>query len=693
VQKGIGNQVTIEFNLIYRWHSAISKKNEKWLDGFFGSLFPEKNLADINLPDFKAGMQMWAKQIPNDPSQRTFADLKRNAQGFFDDKELVRILTEATEDLAESFGARQIPLALKAVEIMGMEQGRAWGAATLNELRRYFGMMPHKTFTDINSDMDIAASLEALYEDVDNVEMYPGVIVEEPKLPFTPGAGLCAGFTTTRAILSDAIALVRGDRFFTLDFTPVALTAWGFKEIEKNISTPGGMIYKLLMRAFPAWYRQNSIYAYFPFVIPSEMRSVQQSLGHEAEYDYSRPSLMKPPKVVMSWQASHEVIMNSKTYKVPWGPAMKQIQRCEYMLGGDDPEHIAQRKFLGQAIFDPENSINDFRNFFEATTTNLVRKYSTRFRNSFEVDIVKNIANPAWTQFAACLFNIPHKEKQLDAVYNDREVYDRLSTIFQFIHLNYDTSHALALKDASLKANKELVDQITPVCVAAKSAGVAHFLQHLTPKQSKYLPNHGDKLLHRLFESGKSVEEVVGIIVMTAGGITIPSAQGITQVIDLFLTEPYDVHWPDIQTLSYDPSPEAFEKLRKYALEALRLTTPAAGILRIASTNTTLIDDPTTHAINKGDPVLLNISAVSVDPEKFPDPMEIRLDRQEDLYQFLGGGQHRCLGRHIAAVGIAAQLRVFGKLKNMRRAPGPQGKITKKGRGPATRFLTEGRDA
>jgi hypothetical protein len=29
LEKGIGNQVSVEFNLIYRWHSVISSRNEK----------------------------------------------------------------------------------------------------------------------------------------------------------------------------------------------------------------------------------------------------------------------------------------------------------------------------------------------------------------------------------------------------------------------------------------------------------------------------------------------------------------------------------------------------------------------------------------------------------------------------------------------------------------------------------------
>ncbi|QRW19936.1 heme peroxidase [Rhizoctonia solani] len=51
-------------------------------------------------------------------------------------------------------------------------------------------------------------------------------------------SGLCAGYTITRAILSDAIALVRGDRFFTTDFTPSRLTNWGWADVQRNPKNP-----------------------------------------------------------------------------------------------------------------------------------------------------------------------------------------------------------------------------------------------------------------------------------------------------------------------------------------------------------------------------------------------------------------------------------------------------------------------
>jgi len=42
-----------------------------------------------------------------------------------------------------------------------------------------------------------------------------------------PGSGLCPGFTTSFTILSDAVALVRGDRFYTIDYNAKSLTSFG----------------------------------------------------------------------------------------------------------------------------------------------------------------------------------------------------------------------------------------------------------------------------------------------------------------------------------------------------------------------------------------------------------------------------------------------------------------------------------
>lgn len=37
--RGIGNQVSAEFNFIYRWHSATSTRDEAWVNDFMAKIY------------------------------------------------------------------------------------------------------------------------------------------------------------------------------------------------------------------------------------------------------------------------------------------------------------------------------------------------------------------------------------------------------------------------------------------------------------------------------------------------------------------------------------------------------------------------------------------------------------------------------------------------------------------------------
>jgi linoleate 8R-lipoxygenase / 9,12-octadecadienoate 8-hydroperoxide 8R-isomerase len=112
--------------------------------------------------------------------------------------------------------------------MLGVEQGRAWNTASLNEFRHFFGLVQHKEFKDVTSNEEMAKVLAQLYDHPDNIELYPGILIENTKTPMTPGAGLCPNHTIGKAILSDAIALVRGDRFYTVVCALLAPVNSGF---------------------------------------------------------------------------------------------------------------------------------------------------------------------------------------------------------------------------------------------------------------------------------------------------------------------------------------------------------------------------------------------------------------------------------------------------------------------------------
>jgi hypothetical protein len=223
---GVGNQVSCEFNLVYRWHATISQRDEKWLENAMEMMYPGQDMSKIDVDDFKLGLYKWIKTIEPDPAKREWGGLKRNASGFFDDDALVEELRKTTEDCAgiylrfpllmlAAFDSG-IPVALRAVTMLGIEQSRYWKTASLNEFRHFFGLIEHKEFKDVNSDSKVSELLRQLYDHPDNVELYPGLLIENTKKPMAPGAGLCPNQTIGRAILSDAVALVRGDRFYTV---------------------------------------------------------------------------------------------------------------------------------------------------------------------------------------------------------------------------------------------------------------------------------------------------------------------------------------------------------------------------------------------------------------------------------------------------------------------------------------------
>ncbi|KAG8902413.1 hypothetical protein FRB99_004516 [Tulasnella sp. 403] len=247
--RGAGNVVSAEFAALYHFHATISKDDEKWVENMFRDpkMFGDTPWDKITVPQYKAKIQeiKAASEAHKDkPYTWTFGGLKRDPVTHkFNDADLARIILDATERPASAFKARGSPHAMKIIELMAIEQNRAWG------------LKPFSTFEEWNPRHDVADAARRLYGHPDNLELYVGLQAEESK-PVMPGAGLCCGYTATRAILADAVALVRGDRFLTNDLTAFNLTAWGLKDATRNPdnSSNGGFLPKLFMRALPDYF-------------------------------------------------------------------------------------------------------------------------------------------------------------------------------------------------------------------------------------------------------------------------------------------------------------------------------------------------------------------------------------------------------------------------------------------------------
>ena len=193
-----------------------------------------------------------------------------------------------------------------------------------------FECVAFTTFLEWNSNPEIASVAEKLYGDIEYLELYVGLQAEEAK-PLVDGAGLCpgmeldicefeisliiilAGYTISRAILSDAIALTRGDRYFTHDFTPFNLTSWGFADCQRDPKAFGfgSTLGRLFLRNLPNHFTENSVYTFFPLMTPDSMKTNLSKLDKLDQYDLARP-IPKKATVVINTHATVASILKDK---------------------------------------------------------------------------------------------------------------------------------------------------------------------------------------------------------------------------------------------------------------------------------------------------------------------------------------------------------------------------------------------
>lgn len=571
----------------------MSKRDEARAEEQLREKLGDVDPANATVEELMAALARFNRTIPSKPEDREyFADFARDDDGTYPDDELVDILTSSVEDVAGAFGANQVPQCLRTIEILGIVQARRWNVATLNEFRQYFQLKKHETFEDINPDPTVAANMRALYDSPDAVELYPGLIAEKAK-PSVPGSGLCVNYTTSRTILSDAVTLVRGDRFYTIDYTARNLTNWGYNEANFDLGVnQGHVMHKLIFRAFPNNFAYNSIHAHFPFVVPSENKRILEALNTAELYSWEQPARKMDPIVLKSHKTVTQVLSNNKDFHVPWGESISYLVTPpektakpfgrEFCLSGDGPPAQSSREHVRRCLYAPSNWNEEIRTFYNHTTRNLLHKSdrSTLLPGGtqYESDIVRDVIIPLNTRFIAAFFGLPIKtaETSPHGLYTEHELYKLLTAMFVSVFFDSDPANSFKLRTIARTLALQLEKLITVEAevdarvgwvsdVAAKLGfGAKEDDGSVTDENGDKwpsLPSYGKHLVTRMMEKGKTVEECVAGTVMpiSAAGTTIMSGL-LSQCLDYFLGDGSE-HLPELYRLSHEDSSDAEEKL------------------------------------------------------------------------------------------------------------------------------------
>ncbi|KAJ2936955.1 hypothetical protein H1R20_g146, partial [Candolleomyces eurysporus] len=635
----------------------LGREDEAHTEQVFNNLFPGKAVDEVTPMDFKiAAYNIQSNRPPT--NEWTFGVLKRQEDGSFADGDLANILHNATEHPAGAFRARGTPPVMRLNEIMGIEQSRKWGVCSLNEFRKYLGLKTFTSFLEWNSDPEIARVAELLYGDINNLELYVGLQAEEAK-PLVDGAGLCPGYTISRAILSDAISLTRGDRHFTHDFTPSNLTAWGFHDCQRDPGAFGfgSTLGRLFLRTLPDHFSENSIYAFFPLMTPDSMKVHLEKMNLLDKYDVSRPKTRSPPAVVDSQEAVVAILKDPSAFPAPYAEKVARIiQGKGFYPTGDKSE----QKIVTDALGGSPALVDKIGEFFYSTAKKLIDQNTYTFvgGKTKGVDVVREVLRIAPIIWLANLTGIELKtSKEGEGDYTHEEFFEVLSDIYAFVFLNVEPSKVMVLQEKIKKNMPKLIDRITDNLglFSGTKASVSGLMSTLF-KHKK--PDH-EEIIHRLTENAIYKDRYVlantllAILVVANAELSL----SLTNAVDLFLDKT-----KELQPLA---ASKDVSKLRGYVYEALRLVPPFAGVYRVSSSDQSVSG----YSFKKGDRVFLDI--FKANQKKGPDVAHPAKDllRAEGAFDYLG---------EPLTVEILAQvLRAVFEKDGLVRAPGHSGVLQK----------------
>ncbi|KAI0923759.1 hypothetical protein AcV5_009223 [Taiwanofungus camphoratus] len=641
-ERGRGNVVSVEFNCLYRWHATTSVADEKWIEQLFAKIFPKQTWDQITIKDFKdAAKELQKTEV--DASHWTFGNLQRQPDGTFKDEELAVILKNATEHPAAAFKARGTPHVMRLHEIMGIESNRQWGCCSLNDFRQFLGLKTYSSFLEWNPDPEVAAAAEKLYGTIDRLELYVGLQAEAAK-PVIEGAGLCPSYTISRAILSDAIALTRGDRFYTADYTPFNMTCWGFADCQLDPAGPGNgsTLGKLFLRTLPRQFTADSSYAWFPLMTPEAMQQILTKLNVVNTYNLSRPETVPSSTEVYEYSEVAQVLGSDDQFSVRYvSRASRVISGQGFFMSSDNPARAAreQRAFLSALVGAP-SSPDNITSFFYRKTRELMlqESYSLVGSPTKNVDIVRDVLKFVPIHWASELAGISLKSKpdSSDGLYTPQQLFDVLGDIYSYLFLDVEASKVLKLQQQVKADIDQLLHHIKSAFGGASRLSLYGIVETISEIFLGHKKNDRTEFMERLHALGYSSDTLCNSILAFLVGSTVEMSQAFINVINFYLDEnkPRDVQ-ALVSKAKLDTKDEVL--LQGFVNEALRLDPTFRGVYRETLRSVAVGK----QILQANSTIFADIASASLDNEVFPNPKMVVPTRTPQQRYLVGDGSSR----------------------------------------------------
>ncbi|KAE8247145.1 hypothetical protein A4X06_0g4673 [Tilletia controversa] len=184
--------------------------------------------------------------------------MERGADGRFDYVKLADLIKDAR---AKTIDVLQ---QIQAIEVFKL--------CTLNEFCACLELQKLES-----SDPAVGKSSELPHVHIDNLELHPGLLAQESK-PTMPGSGLCPCQTIGRAIVDDAVSLIRTDSVLSMT-SASPHSPHGDEQLQSQGGAYNGILSTLLFRVLPGAFIFNSNYALLPFYTHALAKQILKDNG------------------------------------------------------------------------------------------------------------------------------------------------------------------------------------------------------------------------------------------------------------------------------------------------------------------------------------------------------------------------------------------------------------------------------
>jgi hypothetical protein len=510
------------------------------------------------------------------------------------------------------------------------------------------------------------------------MELYPGLMAECTKPPM-PGSGVCPGQTTGRGILDDAVALVRGDRFLSYDFNSNTLTNWGAAKLQDvPQGSYGGMFPKLLFTGLPGAWTGTSPYVLLPFYTPEAAKGILKGNKAIEKYDLNKPRSDLDIISIQTNAGCKAAFEDRDNFAVMYQAA---IRKCtdghDFMIGWDEAKRHDERSTILHKVFFENDFEKNCSEFFSTNVRKLIQKNSLVFSSGRRsIDIVRDVTNIAPILWLADRFALPLKtQEQPLGVLSIHDAFTAYLVLFMYQGFNILPANEWKLREGALKAAAPL-RKIIEAHLKSQQGFKESVVDWLAKGSAFEVGPQADRLYHALNDSKLPIGDLVGDCL----GMGAPVAGNLTQqaslLIDLFLSPGYEQYKERIVELAHMDPADSDRELQGFVYEGMRHAGVVPGLPRVAAHDVTIVDGARGPVhIRAGQTVLIATSKAAMDPAAFPEPEKLNPHRPFKDYTLLGHGLHYCFGARLVGSSLAATLREVFKLKNLRRAPGKQGRF------------------